>query len=155
MSDRLHVGFTGTREGMSPGQRHNLMLILEGAYKSRGSTGAVLHHGDCVGADAEAHELAQSLGLAVVIHPPTNPKARAYCQGAERWHQELDYLVRNHEIVRCSDLLVAAPAGVEVHRSGTWATVRYARKTGDRILVLEREGDVIHDRGGEVQDGTW
>lgn len=149
---RRHIGFTGTRGGMSKGQREALQTILMGAAHSRAHTGVVLHHGDCVGADAEAHEVAQSLGLAVVIHPPTNPQARAYCKGAERWHRELDYLVRNHEIVRCSDYLIAAPGCGEKLRSGTWATVRYARKTGDRILILEREGTGVRYIGGPEQD---
>ena len=142
---RIHVGFTGTRDGMSAGQRANLLLVLTGAYESRQSTGAALHHGDCVGADAEAHEMAQSLGMAVVIHPPESSRARAFCGGGERGmpiriEDPLPYLERNRAIVDACALLVAAPAGAEVMRSGTWAAVRYARKKGMRILVLEREG---------------
>lgn len=135
--DRVHIGFTGTRGGMSKGQKATLLMILKGAAYGH-ERDAVLHHGDCVGADAEAHEVAQSLGLAMVIHPPTNPQARAFCQDAEAWMPEAAYLIRNHDIVKASTLLIAAPGCAEVVRSGTWATVRYARKTGGQVVILER-----------------
>lgn len=151
--DHVHIGFTGTRKGMSPGQRDNLLTILTGALKGRGHCGAVLHHGDCVGADAEAHEVARSLGMEVVIHPPTNPKARAFCDVVPGvMMPTLPYLERNRAIVNACSLLVAAPAGAEMVRSGTWATVRYARMKYTRILVLEREGVGVQYIGGPEQD---
>lgn len=32
--------------------------------------GATLHHGDAIGADAEAHDIAIALACTIVIHPP-------------------------------------------------------------------------------------
>ena len=39
--------------------------------------------------------------------------------------------------------LIAAPGGfVEERRSGTWATIRYARQAGRRIWVVKPDGSV-------------
>lgn len=137
MEDVVHVGFTGTRKGMSRGQRDALLTFLKGANQSRKFLGAVLHHGDCVGADAEANEVADSLGMCTVIHPPENPKHRAWCE-ADEYRYRKPYLERNRDIVDECDFLVAAPGGKERRRSGTWATVRYARKQGKQVVILER-----------------
>ena len=126
------VGFTGTRRGMSTDQIDQLVDLIQ-RLRPR-----ALHHGDCVGADEEAHSVASDLDVRTVAHPPSNPRARAWCE-ADEYREPLPYLDRNHRIVDETDLLVAAPAGPEILRSGTWATVRYARKVGRRVVILERE----------------
>lgn len=126
------VGFTGTSKGMSAQQKLQLRLVLS----SWASTDRVeLHHGDCVGADAEANLVGQELGCRVVVHPPADAKKRAWCDGDEVWVPRA-YLVRNHDIVDATEVLVAAPLGPERLRSGTWATVRYARKEGKEVILL-------------------
>jgi predicted Rossmann fold nucleotide-binding protein DprA/Smf involved in DNA uptake len=57
--------------------------------------------------------------------------------------EPLPYLERNHAIVNESDFLIAAPDGPETLRSGTWATVRYARKVGKRVLVIMPNGEIL------------
>ena len=43
-----------------------------------------------------------------------------------------------------TDTLVAAPKeDEEVVRSGTWATVRYARKAGRVVLVVRPDGTIV------------
>lgn len=124
------VGFTGTQEGMSDYQKRVLRASLEGVRE--------LHHGDCIGADAEADAIARELGITVVIHPPSDPKKRAFCAkpGDVVW-EPLPYLERNHDIVDEADVVIGTPkSGVEVLRSGTWATIRYARSRGKRTLVI-------------------
>lgn len=128
---RMIVGFTGTRRGMNPWQRY----LLENALVSLEVT--ELHHGDCVGSDAQANVVVQYLGLRTVIHPPTDPKARAFCTYDEA-REPCPYLERNHQIVDETDILIAAPEGPEVVRSGTWATIRYARKLNRHVVILER-----------------
>lgn len=87
---------------------------------------AILHHGDAIGADAEAHDIAIGLGCAIVVHPPAVETQRAFKAAAEI-RAAKPYLVRNKDIVRETALLIAAPAEpVEQLRSGTWSTVRYA-----------------------------
>jgi len=36
------------------------------------------HHGDSIGADAEAHDVTVSMGCEVVIHPPVTEAKRAW-----------------------------------------------------------------------------
>ena len=52
-------------------------------------------------------------GVAVIIHPPEDPKLRAFCKGAERTEPERPYLVRNHIIVDRCEMLLAAPKELE------------------------------------------
>ena len=51
---------------------------------------------------------------------------------------EKEYIERNHDVVDTCDLLIAMPnTELEVVRSGTWATIRYARKLKKVIVILE------------------
>jgi hypothetical protein len=127
------AGFTGSRKGMTESQLHKLAISL----KERGAR--VLHHGDCVSGDEQAHEIARSMGLRVVVHPPDDPKLRAYCQ-ADELHWPKPYLKRNEAIVDACDFLVAAPKEMEepppARGQGTWSCVRYARRVGKPVVIL-------------------
>jgi len=59
---------------------------------------ADLHHGDAVGADAEAHDIAVTLGWNAVSHPPINDAWRAH-KVADEERAPKPYLVRNRDIV--------------------------------------------------------
>lgn len=128
-------GFTGTRQGMTPQQKRSVREILGSA--------STFHHGDCLGSDEQAHDIAKSIGLSVVIHPPSNDSMRAWCDGDESF-PEKDYLTRNKDIVDFSSYLIAAPAEEkgEKLRSGTWSTVRYARKVGKKVFVVRPSGAI-------------
>ena len=130
--DGRHVGFTGTRQGMTSAQAEVVATLLKAG---------VLHHGDCVGADAQAHAIARENGLGVVIHPPTSTSLRAFCKGDLSWPLK-PYLQRNRDIVDSTQELVATPAGPEEQRSGTWSTIRYARKRGKPVTVVYPDGVV-------------
>ena len=120
----MRIGFTGTRQGMTERQRSAVRDLLA-SY-----AGTILHHGDAIGADAEAHDIALALGCAIVIHPPAIATERAFKTAVEI-RAAKPYLVRNKHIVRETALLIAAPAEpVEQLRSGTWSTVRYAHPAG-------------------------
>jgi hypothetical protein len=101
-----------------------------------------LHHGDCIGADADAHAIAKELGLKVELHPPTKGGLRANCEGAEVVHDPEPYLQRNKKIVDHTKILVATPkTAVEEIKSGTWSTIRYARKQELRdVVVISPDG---------------
>jgi hypothetical protein len=132
----LHVGFTGTQNGMTPAQEQEVSRLIYGLAD-------VLHHGDCVGADAQAHALAKKFDKAVWLHPPENDSKRAWSTGSERVREPLPYLQRNRAIVVESDVMVAAPAQkAEQLRSGTWATVRYARKCEKPLYLVFPDGSV-------------
>ncbi len=121
------IGFTGTRKGM------NKFQMLEVA--KRFGWGTHFHHGDCIGADAEAALLAHDMGLIVICHPPVKTRHRAYAK-AHHTREPKDYLARNRAIVDSCDMLIATPAGEEKLRSGTWSTIRYARRWGRHIYIV-------------------
>lgn len=121
------VGFTGTRRGMTDHQKNKVDQILTGFTYIREA-----HHGDCVGADADFHDICHKLGIKIFIHPSNIPELRAFK------HTKLEYISKpkppldhNRDIVDSSNFMIATPGEyVEQRRSGTWATIRYARKQG-------------------------
>lgn len=133
----MKAGFTGTQDGMTKKQRFALEDLLDELEVTE------LHHGDCVGADEEVNTIALAVGIRIVLHPPTDPKKRAFCVGAAEVREEKDYLDRNHDIVDGGEVLLASPkSDVEKLRSGTWATVRYARKRAKDIFIISPSGFV-------------
>ncbi len=133
MTER-HIGFTGTRHGMTEAQERQVARILSGR------SGSWLHHGDCVGSDAQAHALARAAWLWVVVHPPRNAGLRAHCLG-DVVLEPLGYLERGRAIVDACVGLIATPRGMaEEQRSGTWATIRYAGSTGKPVVVVWADG---------------
>lgn len=127
------AGFTGTQKGMTDAQKAKLAYELS-IFRPR-----EFHHGDCVGADSEAHDIVRRIlpDCKIVIHPPTDSKKRAYKKG-DVILDPLPYLERNHRIVEMTRCLVACPAeSNEVLRSGTWSTIRYAgRKNKTQYIIL-------------------
>lgn len=131
------LAFTGTRTGMTPDQRLRVRDVL-----TRTRPDAV-HHGDCIGADAEFHAIALSLGIPVVIHPPVNPVLRAFCPAtpADRLVASVTvlparpYRDRDRDMVDLADAVLATPARGR-QTGGTWYTVAYARRTGRAVTVL-------------------
>jgi hypothetical protein len=103
--------------------------------------GGSFHHGDCIGADAEAHDIASELLWFTVSHPPDNNKARAH-KKCDYEREPKPYLERNRDIVDHCDLMIAAPDGLEEQlRSGTWATTRYAKKTHTNTIIIYPNGN--------------
>jgi DNA polymerase len=131
----MRVGSTGTRHGCTPEQLAALRQVL------RELPGRELHHGDCVGFDDQAHDVAESLGYRVVVHPPTESSLAAGRAGDER-REPRPYLVRNEDILRETEELVACPSGPESMRSGTWSTVRRARQLRRPITTVWPDGRV-------------
>ena len=119
---------------MTEAQCNAVRQILEASPRGE------FHHGDCIGADAEAHDIARALGYRIVMHPPINQSQRAFKSGDEE-RELLPYLDRNRRIVTETDALIAAPGeNIERLRSGTWSTVRYARRVGRSIYVVFPDG---------------
>lgn len=58
------LGFTGTSHGMTQRQRATVKYLFCELLLTE------LHHGDCLGADKEAHNLALLMFVNVVVHPP-------------------------------------------------------------------------------------
>jgi len=139
----MKIGFTGTQSGMSHSQHERLMHILEDLDELGKDGITEFHHGDCFGADAEAHDIALHLGIAIIIHPPDNDDKRAFCRDSSGDKMPKPYLVRNRDIVDASDILFATPKGVnEELRSGTWFTIRYAKSVKTPVWVIRPDGDL-------------
>jgi hypothetical protein len=133
-----HIGFTGTRQGMTRAQHYTLRDLLASF------PGAILLHGDCIGADAEAHDISLELGYDVVIHPARIEDFRAF-KIAEDTRRPAPALTRNKHIVRETELLIAAPAeAIEQLRSGTWSTVRFARRVGRPVRIILPDGSTSY-----------
>ena len=133
----LHIGFTGTRQEVSSSQLIRLSTVME-SFDVSHYDNVWFHHGDCVGADATAHEIARDLGWKIHSHPCNLGKYRANCEC-----DVLDLikppLVRNAVIVDMCDILIACPKeNLEQRRSGTWATIRYARNDNKIVLRIPR-----------------
>lgn len=109
-----------------------------------------VHHGDCIGADSIIHNMilinSNCKNTTIIIHPPKNSTYRANCNGNNVLiHSPKDYLVRNKDIVNDTDALIAFPSTKnEVLRSGTWSTIRYARKCSKPIIVIYPDGSWIN-----------
>jgi hypothetical protein len=103
------------------------------------------HHGMCVGADATFDEMLSYTHATVYGHPANMPGLRAACPMVEVEHKPKPPLERNRDIVDASDWLIAAPKGPEEQRSGTWATVRYARKLGRPITIVWPDASVTRE----------
>ena len=88
------------------------------------------HHGDSVGADAQFHAVCQQLGIPVVIHPSRDQSDRAHCLGAKVTHTPVEFAEQSAAIVNLCQIFIAAPDGFKERwrRSGTWMTIRAARK---------------------------
>ena len=124
------LGFTGTRDGMSLKQFSAITTLLQETTPSE------VHHGGCKGADAGFHAVARKLGIRIILHPPVVMKNQVIFTANEVRPAE-PYLVRNRQIVEEVEGLIACPGqDHEVAHSGTWNTIRYARKKGIHINII-------------------
>ena len=133
----VKIGFTGTQKGMTRKQMRQVRKALKMLQKRAEPSEAEFHHGDCEGADEQAHHLALGMRMKIVIHPPRVINKRAFCKGWYERRPVKEYIPRNHDIVDETWVLIATPKEHrEVTRSGTWATVRYAKKKGRKVLIF-------------------
>lgn len=149
----MKIGFTGTQRGMTEFQKKELEFHLKDCTE--------FVHGDCIGSDEQANQVAFNLGIKFfTIFPPTDSKKRAFCWNSSRdllndnaqwvdmlcpsgitvkvrWMPKEDYLKRNQRIVDNVTKLIATPKEFEHSlRSGTWATIRYAWKVKRDIVII-------------------
>ena len=122
----MDIGFTGTRKGMSEPQKIGLSRLLYALSADGEIDGLTFHHGGEPHADKEAANIARGRFWATQNHRPAKKDAA-------------HLLKRNRDIVEASEILIAAPDSLEERqRSGTWYTVRYARKQGVPVIILDR-----------------
>jgi len=137
----MKVGFTGTRNGMTPKQKKQFKGLIEILRPTE------FHHGDCVGADDEAANIVDTWRtewidifqrrVEIIKHPPVKGKFQAHNPHYEEIRPEQPYLERNANIALECDLLIAAPKeNREEQRRGTWYTIREAWKRGKTTIIL-------------------
>jgi hypothetical protein len=131
----MKLAFTGTQDGMTEMQGQfvfNTMMDLEPSEA---------HHGMCIGSDEEFDGMLDYAHDCIVHgHPPINQRKMSKKCECDVVHEPKDYIPRNHDIVDATDALLAAPKGPEELRSGTWATIRYARKLKRPIYIVWPSG---------------
>lgn len=134
----MKVSFTGTRKGMTETQKRLFRACLDRKEITE------FCHGDCIGADEGAHNIAVSLKTIEIKKRPCNLNSqRAFTKEGTCLAEPEHPLDRNKKIVDDGDMLIACPGEqFEERRSGTWATVRYARKQGKRIIIIWPNGNV-------------
>ena len=130
----MKISFTGTRMGMTNEQKHKFENLITNL------SGTTLIHGDCIGADTDAHNIADKMGLINHIRPCTITQCRAHCKGKILAHPK-NPLVRNKDIVNDGEILIATPETMEeTKRGGTWHTIRYARNNNKPYIIIWPDG---------------
>src|ERR1700693_4636790 len=121
------VGFTGTRKGASELQ----LKRVEQALYSLGTSWFV--HGGSEGADKQAHFIAKMLMVKIRVRPAVN----CWWPDADDLTHSKPPLERNKDIVNDVQYMLACPAIFEEElRSGTWATIRYAREIHKPLAII-------------------
>jgi len=130
----MKIGMTGNRNGISEKAIESFENFLKNTKIDEA------HHGDCIGADKMFHDLCYNKKIKIIIHPPDCDKFRSFCK-SEFILSPKSYLDRNKDIVNNTDILIAFPSSeTEILRSGTWSTIRYARKNNKNILIIYPNG---------------
>lgn len=143
-----HLGFTGTRHGMTDKQRMVVAKAVESAVKRLpyvGEDRLIIHHGDCVGADAEFHDITGPR-CKRIGHLPEDDTHRAFCTFDET-RSPLPHMKRNKAIVAESDAMIATPyESAEQERGGTWKTIGFTRKANKPLAIVWPDGVVTLER---------
>jgi hypothetical protein len=135
------LGFTGTQKGWTTEQAYSAEYAIECLRKDF----LWMNNEGCIGSDAQAAHLWQSKGGFIYLHPPILETKRAFIQ-AEQTGLPLSYLERNEIIISMSSCLLATPGEMtEQLRSGTWSTVRYARRSRISIVFVYPDGSTFHE----------
>lgn len=138
----MKLGFTGTRQGLTGSQRRQLQMYVAELRPDRA------HHGCAIGADREFHHTVRCWDeycLARIIGHPCDIKGQSSTSDCDELRDEKPPLERNHDIVDECDHLIACPATeAEEWRSGTWATVRYAKKQHKPLTIVYPSGRTEH-----------
>lgn len=154
----IRLGVTGTRELPTEPQEYHLGLLIHTAIRLT-SGDRVFHHGCAIGTDETAHQYALSIpGILIHGHPgyganfTTAYRMKIRPDEFTTIHQAKRYGERNHDIIRAVNLLIACPLHPEHDprsaRSGTWQTVRLARRSRVPAIIISSNGHVFQDTEG-------
>ena len=153
---QLIVAFTGTRQGLTPAQTRTLDLLV-GEFATLGRTlypqlahSVVGLHGMCQGGDATFDRICKQHRVWTEGYPGKG------WRGDSPWrdqnvkpdlvHLPELYLDRDHIMVDRCQWLIAGPDQEEYPRSGTWTTVRYARKQDRYRGIIMPDGTTTWEK---------
>lgn len=149
-----HIGWTASRNGLSPAQEMVARIVLTDLRSRRGAT--TLRHGDCIGGDVHGAAVAKCFGYRIVAHPghprgnPNDDSMRGYFPGNDEIRSPDEYLARDRTIVKVADALLAfPPSETDPGRGGTWYTARYAIKLDKPRLIITPSGRIYDSHGLE------
>jgi hypothetical protein len=143
--EKISLGFTGSQKGMTAQQLSRFRLLIDSfadlfVIKE-------FHHGCCIGADEQAHNMVVELypKITMHLHPGNIEFKKAVCEHSKKvLYLSIDNLLRNKEIVHASSILIATPAqNHEITRSGTWATIRDALRESKQVIIIDTNGGII------------
>lgn len=142
----MKIAFTGTQDGVT-----KLQAAAFRSWWNMDPAGHEFHYGCCVGADSQAAAFLarQDPRPRLIAHPGDNPGKtdKAAVAVADETHPVRPNLDRNRDMVDAAEILLACPKGPEAARSGTWATVRYARSVGITVVLFWPDGRTTDEPG--------
>ena len=144
----MRIGFTGTLEGLTKSQGGSFIQLVEFLGITE------FEHGDALGADCESHNILLDNNILksdnIFKRPCYILNKRAFTKEGSLLEEPIAPIERNHKIVNEIEILIGCPKGFEEElRSGTWATIRYAKKTNKLTYIIYPDGSII-----EINSGT-
>jgi len=137
------IGFSGSQRGMTEAQRATVARLLQEFYRMELGVG-LFRHGHCRGADEQAAMIAGNIGYVTVAYPGADTPDKWTTFVSTYTRAAYPNLERNQRICDDSMIMIAAPAqDTEVLRSGTWATIRRARKDNVPLFIVGPEGNLL------------
>lgn len=133
----VKIGFSGSRQGMSATQKDILFNLLK-------DKAGEFHHGNCIGADSEAHDMATVLNYKVCIHDPLNQGSNWAGKRGALHYPPMPYKVRNKNIVEKTAVLFACPLAFD-GKGGTWNAIEWAKRLKRQFYIILPNGDIYHD----------
>lgn len=133
----MTIGFTGTRtiEKIPLNRLLDIDKLIVGYKIDYGDQLKVIH-GCAFGADSYFHDICIHKSIPIIGRPTYNRNSNL--SDFEYLHLPEAPLTRNKKIVEDCDILIALPIDKDVEelRSGTWATIRHARKLNKKIIII-------------------
>lgn len=135
-----HLGFIGSRIGMSREQKKVANIIIGG------TSARYIHHRDYQGTDQQIHDLADmKCHKVIIVHPGNINGQRAFCPVAIGRHLcPMPSLARNVQFVKDIDcLIIMLPSNnsVEIGTS-TDVIIQTMKKAGKPIVLVRRDGTI-------------
>ena len=130
------VTITGSQKGWTPEQRAFMRDVLANT--------SFLHHGACPGVDQQCHtEFAKPHKTKAWPSNMEQLRCALHRLAQSHVHSVMPPLVRNRRMVDEAHRVYACPKEFhEIVRSGTWATIRYAKKTGKFLTIIWPDGTI-------------